>query len=395
LVGRLRTRRASDDAADIMAADYVGALLAGVAFPFLLVPGFGLVRTSLVAGLVNVAMAGGAVVAAGTTRRRAGVAAGGLAAVGLLLAVGLWRVGDWVVSVRQRLYEEPIVYTEQSAYQEIVVTSSSDGRDVRLFLDGDLQFSSADEYRYHEALVHPAMGSGPPGPGSAGSGAVRRVVILGGGDGLAAREVLRHDEVEEVVQVDLDPAVTDLALTRPELVDLNEGSLSDPRLQLVHDDAFGWVADRAESQPGSVDVVIVDLPDPDRFDLVRLYSEEMYRGVAALLAPDGRMVVQAGSPYFARQAFWAVEATVAAAGLSTVPYHVDVPSFGDWGFVLAAHSPLEEPALDPTVETRFLTPDVLAAAQTFAADVDRVPVEVNTVDNPVLLDYTQRGWSQY
>jgi spermidine synthase len=398
LVGRLRTQRASDDAADVMAADYVGALVAGLAFPFLLVPSFGLVRTSLVAGLVNLVLAGGAVAAAGTTRRRAGVVAGVLLVAGGLLAAGLWRAGDWVVSVRQRLYDEPIVAAEQTPYQEIVVTRSSDGRDLRLFLDGDLQFSSVDEYRYHEALVHPAMDGGPGGDGA------RRVLILGGGDGLAAREVLRHGEVDEVVQVDLDPAVTRLARDMPELVDLNEGALGDPRLRLVHDDAFGWVADRARSAPGSVDVVIVDLPDPDRFDLVRLYSEEMYRGVHALLAPEGRMVVQAGSPYFAREAFWSVDATVRAAGFATVPYHVDVPSFGDWGFVLAtAVEPVgsvgsvgsDDLRLDADLGTRFLTPDVLDAARVFGADVGRVPVEVNTVDNPVLLDYTQRGWSQY
>jgi spermidine synthase len=401
LVGRLRSQRASDDAADIMAADYVGALVAGVAFPFLLVPGFGLVRTSLVAGLANVVLAGGAVAAAGTNRRRAGLVAGALLVVGALLATGLWRAGDWVVSVRQRLYDDPIVVAEQSSYQEIVVTRSTDGRDMRLFLDGDLQFSSVDEYRYHEALVHPAMAAlaaGPAGPaGPAGS--ARRVLILGGGDGLAAREVLRHDEVDEVVQVDLDPAVTRLARSMPELVDLNGGSLGDPRLELVHDDAFGWVADRARAAPASVDVVIVDLPDPDRLELVRLYSEEMYRAVRALLAPGGRMVVQAGSPYFAREAFWSVEATVAAAGLDTVPYHVDVPSFGDWGFVLASATPAgadpADLALDEDIPTRFLTPDVLDAAQVFGADVARTPVEVNSVDNPVLLDYTQRGWSQY
>ena len=388
LVGRLRTQRASDDAADIMAADYVGALVAGVAFPFLLVPGFGLVRTSLVAGLANVGLAGGAVAAAGTSRRRAALVAVALLGVGALLAAGLWRAGDWVVSVRQRLYDEPIVVAEQTPYQEIVMTRSPDGRDLRLFLDGDLQFSSVDEYRYHEALVHPAMDAGP----------ARRVLILGGGDGLAAREVLRHDEVDEVVQVDLDPAVTRLARSMPELVDLNEGSLDDPRLELVHDDAFGWVADRARSDPASVDVVIVDLPDPDRFELVRLYSEEMYRAVGALLAPGGRMVVQAGSPYFAREAFWSVDATVSAAGLTTVPYHVDVPSFGDWGFVLGAPAEPALPAelaLDDDLRTRFLTPDVLAAARVFATDVARVPVAVNTVDDPVLLDYTQRGWSQY
>ncbi len=399
LIGRLRAAAASDDAADIMAADYVGALVAGVGFPFLLVPVFGLVRTSLVAGLLNLALAGGAVAAVGTVRRRALVAGAALAAAGALLAVGVLRVGDWVVTVRQRLYDDPVVSLEESRYQEIVLTRSTDGRDLRLFLDGDLQFSSVDEYRYHEALVHPAM----PSPGGLPA---RRVLILGGGDGLAAREVLRHPGVEEVVQVELDPAVTALARRDPALVSLNEGALADPRLTVVHDDAFTWTAQRAGeagASTGAFDVIVVDFPDPDRLDLVRLYSEEMYRAASALLAPEGRMVVQAGSPYFAREAFWSVDATVAAAGLRTTPYHVDVPSFGDWGFVLASATPPTgahraepaDPAVSPPRGTRFWTLDQFVAARVFAADTDRVPVEVNTIDNPVLADYTARGWSSY
>jgi spermidine synthase len=383
LVGRLRAARASDDAADIMAADYVGALVAGCAFPFVLVPAFGLVRTSLVAGLLNLALAAGSVAAVGTTRRRGAIVAAGLAAGALVLGWATWRVGDWVVSVRQRLYDDPIVVFEQSRYQEIVVTRSTDGRDVRLFLDGDLQFSSVDEYRYHEALVHPVM-----------DGRHERVLILGGGDGLVAREVLRYRDVHRVVQVELDPAVTRLARRDPRLARLNAGALGDPRLEVVQGDAFTWTARQARRGSERFDVVVLDFPDPDRLDLVRLYSEEMYRAVGAVLAPGGRIVVQAGSPYFAREAFWSIDATVAAAGLRTTPYHVDVPSFGDWGFVLASRGG-RHPAGGPEVATRFWSEDLFAAACVFGADVDRVPVEVNTIDNPVLVDYTSRGWSSY
>ena len=385
LVGRLRTSAASDDAADVMAADYLGALAAGVAFPFLLVPAFGLVTTTLAAGLLNLVLAGVVVLAVGTTRRRGLGALALLVALAAVLAVGLARSDGWVASVRQRLYDDPIVAAEQSRYQEVVLTRSFDGRDTRLFLDGDLQFSSVDEYRYHEALVHPVM-AGPHG----------RVLVLGGGDGLAAREVLRYDDVEEVVQVELDPAVTRLATTNDAVVALNEGSLADPRVTVVHDDAFTWTAERArgDTPERPFDVVIVDMPDPESLDTVRLYSEEMYRAVAALLAPDGRMVVQAGSPYFARQAFWSVEATVAAAGLRTTPYHVDVPTFGDWGFVVGAPQRFTL-GMAEGVAPRFLTPEVVAASQAFGADAGPVEVEVNTLDDPVLVDYTERGWSAY
>lgn len=178
----------------------------------------------------------------------------------------------------------------------------------------------------------------------------------------------------------------------PAVVALNEGSLADPRVRVLHDDAFTWAATRArgDTPERPFDVVVVDMPDPESLDTVRLYSEEMYRAVAALLASDGRMVVQAGSPYFARQALWSVEATVAAAGLRTTPYHVDVPSFGDWGFVVGAPGDFA-PALDEAVTPRFLTAEVVAAAQAFGADAGPVDVEVNTLDDPVLVDYTERG----
>lgn len=451
LLQRLRARRASDDAADVMAADYVGALVAGVAFPFLLVPAFGLVRSSLATGLVNVVAAAIVVVAVGVAdRRRALLGAGALAVGAAFLVTGLLRAEGWVVSARQRLYDDPVVAVVQTRYQEIVLTSSR-GRfdDVRLYLNGDLQFSTVDEHRYHEALVHPVMGGGPH----------RRVLVLGGGDGLAVREILRYPTVEEVVVVELDAAVTDFAAERPEVVAANGGALRDPRVSLVHDDAFAWAHDRARAARGTgssddaepaaetapnrapegtepFDVVIVDLPDPDSLDLARLYSVEMYSAVRSLVAPGGRMVVQAGSPYFAPDAFWCVRSTVEAAGFSTEPYHVDVPSFGDWGFVAAVPaapaSPAARPAsaspaeldrsgadsgadtgvdagggagtggevplrIDPAIdaELRFMNDGMLEASRVFPDDVVRPDPPPSTLVEPRIATYTAEGWNAW
>jgi spermidine synthase len=292
--------------------------------------------------------------------------------------------GRFLVSARQALYDDPVVVAVRSDYQEIVVTSARRTDDVRLFLDGDLQFSTTDERRYHEALVHPAVLPG-----------ARSVLVLGGGDGLAAREVLRHASVERVVEVELDPEVLRLARTDPRLVRANGGALDDPRLEVVVDDAMSWLRTAADR----FDAVVVDLPDPDAPATAKLYSAEFYGLAAQVLAPGGRLVVQAGSPWFAPEAFWCIEATVGSTGLATTPYHVDVPSFGDWGFVLAARGAPPVPTVDPAVAERltFLDGDVLAAATVFPRDRgrDRYDVEVSTLDRPRVLEYEARGWRGY
>lgn len=365
--------------ADLNAADYAGALLGGLAWPFLLLPLAGQVRGAALTGLVNLVAA--AVVAGvllrtqlGPRARRSATAA--LLAAAALLGVLLVQARDIEVDARQRLYDDPVVAAERSSYQDVVVTQRGD--DVRLYLDGDLQFSSVDEHRYTESLVHPVLARDP-----------RRVLVLGGGDGLAARELLRHPSVEEVVQVELDPVVLDLARTR--LGDLNAHALDDPRVDVEVADAFTWLRD---PPGGAFDAVVVDMPDPDTPALGRLYSVEFYGLVGSVLAPGGLVAVQAGSPYSTPAAFWRTASTLDAAGLAGTPYHVDVPSFGDWGFVLAqagdAAPPLALSARHPT--TRFLDEAVLAAAGVFPPDRAPQELEPSTLDQPLVVEDMRQGY---
>lgn len=383
LLQRIRRQDASSAVADLFAADYVGALVGGLAFPFLLLPWLGLLQGTLAVGAVN-AVAGAAVTLAlfrPDLRRRARWALSALLAATLALLGGLaWFAHDFEVTARQRIFRDPVVSAQRTPYQEIVLTRSVRGGDTRMFLNGDLQFSSRDEYRYHEALVHPAM-----------AGKRARVLVLGGGDGLAAREILRYDDVESVTLVDLDPAVVRLARTDPTLRRLNAGAFDDPRMRVISADAFSWL----RSQPGTYDVVVVDLPDADDVGTAKLYSTEFYGLVRQHLAPGGRVVVQAGSPYFAREAFWTTGASLRAAGLATRAYHVDVPSFGDWGFFLAAPGaapPLRVPQGMP--RTRFLDAAVLRAAQVFPRDRAPLTLSPSTLLDPVIL---RRGgdWQGY
>ncbi|MDP9496226.1 MAG: polyamine aminopropyltransferase [Actinomycetota bacterium] len=366
--------------ADLNAADYAGALVGGLAWPFLLLPLAGNVRGAAVTGLVNLTAA--LVVLRlvrpqlGRTARRAAPPAllAGAAVLGLLLLAS----ADLEVSARQRLYADPVVAAVRSPYQEIVLTRR-DG-DLRLFLDGDLQFSSRDEHRYTEALVHPVLARGP-----------RRVLVLGGGDGLAAREVLRSPSVQELVQVELDPAVLELAGGR--LAELNRRALQDPRVRVVVGDAFTWLR---EHSGAPFDAVVVDLPDPDTLALGRLYSVEFYGLATRVLAPRGLLGVQAGSPYATPAAYWRTVSTLQAAGLHTSPYHVDVPSFGDWGFVLADRHQVPELRVDPAVQPalQFLDPEVLAAAAVFARDRAPRRLAPTTLDRPRVVTDLRRGWAR-
>ena len=386
LLQRIRQQDAGEATADLFAVDYVGALAGGLAFPFVLLPVFGQVRGAVVVAGVNLVAAVVIVVLvrdALAPRARRAVAAA-VVAVAVTLGFAGASAGSFLVTARQALYDDPVVVAVRSDYQEIVVTQARGRDDVRLFLDGDLQFASDDEHRYHEALVHPALVPG-----------ARSVLVLGGGDGLAVREVLRHDSVQRVVEVELDPEVLRLARTDRRLAAVNGGALDDPRVEVVVADAMSWL----RTATARFDAVVVDLPDPDQPATAKLYSQEFYGLAARALNPGGRLVVQAGSPYFAPEAFWCIEATVEEAGLRATGYHVDVPSFGDWGFVLAARGAAPVPSVDPAVagRLRFLDGDVLAAATVFPRDRarDRYRVEPSTLDRPRILEYEARGWQGY
>ncbi|OBI84838.1 polyamine aminopropyltransferase [Mycobacterium sp. 1245805.9] len=382
LLQRGRTAGAADAGrtlANLNAADYLGALLGGLVWPFLLLPHLGMIRGAAATGIINLAAAG--IVAVFLLRRivsarQLATALCALAAALGLLATLLVRSTDIETTSRQRLYADPIIAYRHTAYQEIVVTRR--GNDMRLYLDGGLQFSTRDEYRYTESLVYPALGGG-----------ARSVLVLGGGDGLAARELLRQPGIGKIVQVELDPAVIELARTT--MRDANGGALDNPRVKVVIGDAMTWL--RGASDTG-FDAVIVDLPDPDTPVLGRLYSTEFYALAARALAPGGLMVVQAGSPLSTSTAFWRTVSTIRAAGYAVTPYHVHVPTFGDWGFVLAQRgdaAPLPRvPADAPPL--RFLNQRVLDAATVFAGDIADRPLEPSTLDNPRVVEDMRHGY---
>ena len=362
--------------ARVLALDYLGALVASVAFPLLLVPHLGLFRTGLLFGLCNAGVALWATALfEGEPRRmrRLRVMAGGAVA---LLAAAFPLAGQLEARLESGLFADPVVFRQVTPYQRVVVTHG-DG-DTRLFLNGALQFSSTDEYRYHEALVHPAMIS---------VDRPARVLVLGGGDGLAVREVLRHDGVQAVTVVDLDPAVTKLFTSRQELSAINGGAFSDPRVRVINDDAFQWL----QGTEARFDVAIVDFPDPNDYAVGKLYTAHFFRLLRQRLGEDGVFAVQSTSSFFSPEAFWCIVRTIESEGLSVRPYHAYVPSFGEWGFVVAG---VHEPTVDGDLPEglRFLDRESVASLFVFQKDMKRRDGPINRLSNQVLVRLYEQDW---
>ncbi|HEY0634743.1 MAG TPA: polyamine aminopropyltransferase, partial [Gammaproteobacteria bacterium] len=252
----------SELVANVLTFDYLGALAVSLLFPLVLAPKLGLIRTGFLFGMMNVAVA---LMTIHVFRDEAGFAARGRwlrgIAVLVLLVVGFHlsdRLTGWV---EKDIFGDEVIHAQSTPYQRIVVTRWQD--DLRLWLNGNLQFSSRDEQRYHEALVHPGLASLPW---------AHRVLILGGGDGMAAREVLKYPHIESVTLVDLDQGITELFSHSADLARLNNGSLTNPRLRVINTDAAKWLEQSREM----FDLVVVDFPDPSNYSLGKLYSVSFY-----------------------------------------------------------------------------------------------------------------------
>lgn len=378
---------------NVMEKDYYGALIGGLFFAFVALPYFGLTYTPIVLGGVNFLVAAVLFIQYRHILHYRRLLTISFVLVPIVLILLLQMAQPIVLFGEQRKYRDLVIYEQQTMYQRIVMTQWKEN--YWLYLDGHEQFSSYDEERYHEPLVHPALQL---------SSSRKQVLILGGGDGLAAREVLKYDDVEQITLVDLDPAITKLAQTHPIFLRLNQDSLKDPRVTIVNQDALAFL----EQSNTMFDVVLVDLPDPKTVSLARLYTRQFYQLVARHLSMGGVMVTQATSPFFARKAFLSIYKSVAAAGLTTVAYHNHVPTMGEWGWVMGVRAPVEVPPETvreglqnlkfDAVPTRFLDQSAMIGMLHFGKDifanVDDVHVN-DELDLVVYQYYRQGAWDIY
>jgi len=365
-----------DVVAHVLTFDYLGALGASLLFPILLVPYLGLVRSAMLFGIIYVAVAlwstflfANQISAAKSLRVLCFIVLCGL-------GIGFAEAKRITAAVEDNIYADEIILSRDTRYQHIVLTRFKD--DIRLFLSSHLQFSSRDEYRYHEALIHPGL-SAIPVP--------RHVLVLGGGDGLAVREILKYPQIESVTLVDLDPEMTRLFSTNPMLTALNQKSFLSPKVHIINSDAFPWV----DSNTDSFDFIVIDFPDPTNYSLGKLYTTTFYKAVARHLSTQGLMVVQSTSPMFARDSYWCIAETLKQSGLQTYPYHVYVPSFGEWGFVIAGHRDFQFPASLPT-GLRFVNIAGLPAMFQFPPDMAPMPMPPNRLNDQVLVRAYDQDW---
>ncbi|MBS0617349.1 MAG: polyamine aminopropyltransferase [Spirochaetes bacterium] len=374
-----------DLVARVLSLDYIGGLVAAVSFPILLLrPEVGLVRASLIAGFFNVVVA---FVAIYIFQKQIRVRASLLKACAVLCALTLALVYSKPLQsyLDHELHTDPVVYSEQSHYQKIVITSWHEY--FSLFLNNNLQFNSFDEYRYHEALVHVPTQLHFDKNHTAEH--ALKILIMGGGDGLAVREFLRYENIERIDLVDIDPAVTALAKNHVWLRTLNANALHDPRVYVYHEDAFLYI----QKPKLQYDVVVLDFPDPGNFAIGKLYSDIFFSRLRRAMAPGAVAVTQSTSPFVARSAFWCIHNTIAAQGFKTLPYHTYVPSFGEWGFVAFADYPLSMPSqLRIGNRLRFLNRDILQSMAYFPSDMAPIKTEIQTLMTQNLVHYYEKEW---
>jgi len=357
--------------------DYIGALLASIVFPLLLIPYLGLIKTAYLFGILNVGIALLVCFSFQKEIRRAAYLKTASVLSMLALLAG-FVCAEIITSYSESLsYSDTIIYSKSTSYQRIVLTKR--GKVLRLFLNGNLQFSSDDEYRYHEALVHPGLAALP---------AAKNVLVMGGGDGLAVREILKYPGIEKIVLVDLDKGMTDLFKSNQMLLEVNKRALLSPKVEVINADAFTWV----KQHKHKYDFIVVDFPDPSNYSVGKLYTNSFYNLVNGLLADKGIVVVQSTSPFVAPKSYWCVNKTLESVGFFTVPYHNYVPSFGEWGYIMAMHEPAYRKPRKFPEGLKFVSEKSMEQMLYFPADMSEKDAEVNKLNNQALVKYFEDEW---
>ncbi|MFN0256549.1 polyamine aminopropyltransferase [Pedobacter ureilyticus] len=359
--------------------DYIGALLASLIFPLLLIPYLGLVKTAYLFGILNVSVA--LIVCISFVKEiKAAAYLRNASIISILVLAAGFIYADKITSFSENMaFSDTIIYSKSTPYQRIVLTKKN--KVLRLFLNGNLQFSSDDEYRYHEALVHPALQALPN---------AKEILVLGGGDGLAVREILKYPHVKNITLIDLDHGMTSLFQSNQMLVKLNDSSLLSPKVKIVNTDAFSWV----KAQHKKYDLIVIDFPDPSNYAVGKLYTNSFYKVMKGLLAPQGLVVVQSTSPYIAPKSFWTVNKTLESVDFKTVPYHNYVPSFGEWGYIMAMHPDHKYKKPQSYIPgLKFMSRETFDLMLHFPKDMAKAETEVNKLNNQILVKYFEDEWS--
>ena len=364
--------------ADVFTFDYIGSLLASIAFPIILVPYLNLTRTSLLFGLMNVGLALYLTYYFRIQIKRPTI----LFIQGLLCAIILtfaFISSDLIQRMSEEEYHgDGIIYATTSKYQRIVITR--DRNAYSLFLNNHLQFNSRDEYRYHEALVHPIM-SQLKDP--------KNILVLGGGDGFALRELLKYPSIESITLVDLDAKLVRVFTENEILRRLNKNSFSHKKVQVVNQDAFIYLQ---EVQQKKYDGIIIDFPDPSNYSIGKLYTTTFFQTLQKVMHENTIAVIQSTSPLYAKESFWCINNTIKATYLETIPYHAYVPSFGEWGFIQFSIKQGSRPLHYIPKGLRFFSAKEWNTMRQFPKDMQHDQIVVNRLSNQALIPLFEKEW---
>lgn len=371
----------------VMENDYYGALLGGLLFAFVALPWLGLTYTPILLGLINFLVA---TVLFFQHRAVLKFSRGLTIAFSLtpLAFVALfWAARPIILFADQKTYSDKIIFSQETPYQKILMTQWKD--DFWLYLNDNTQFSSYDEEKYHEPLVHPALKL---------AHARKNILLLGGGDGMAAREIFKYQDVASITIVDIDPAVTRLAKEHPLFIQQNQGVFNDSRLHVRNEDAYTFLRESKEI----FDVILIDLPDPKTVDLARLYTRQFYTLAYKHLSVGGTLVTQATSPFFAQKAFLSIMLTMRSTGYPAVPFHNHIPTMGEWAWVLGyKHKETTDEALKKRIialdftdiKTKFINADAMLGMTLFGKGMfdNSGEIRINDEFNLTLYEYYKNG----
>ncbi|MBF0227108.1 MAG: polyamine aminopropyltransferase [Desulfobacterales bacterium] len=378
----------------IMEKDYYGALLGGAIYAFIALPFLGLTYTPILLGAINAIVASIMLLKFFPLLKRKKIISTFFLFTSASLIILSIFSEPIILFGEQKKYKDKIIFSDRSKYQKIVITQWKDY--YWLYVNGHVQFSTYDEEKYNEPLVHPAMKIALN---------IDNILILGGGDGLALREVLKHKYIKSVTLVDIDPFMTDLAKHHPVLLNINKGSINNIKVKIINEDALRFI----KNDNKLYSVIIIDLPAPDSFDLMHLYSSNFYIILRQHLIKGGIMVTQATSPYFSQKAFLCILRTIRDSGYSTLPYHNHIPTMGEWGWIIGIKSndmdefSLKKRLLDTDfsdLDIKFLSNDSIISMAYFGKGIidEEIIADIknNTDINPVLYYYYLSGsWGSY
>lgn len=377
--------------ASILEKDYYGSLVGGLFFAFVGLPYLGLTYTPFVLGLLNFIVALFTFIQLRKVISKKDIKRITIlfVLIGTIILTGLYFAKPITLYGDQKKYRDPIVFQTETKYQKIVLTKWQEN--YSLFINGNLQLSSFDEYMYHEPLVHPVINLAENR---------KKVLILGGGDGCAVREILKYEDVEEITLVDLDPKMTELGKEHTAFLGMNANALNNQKVSIKIDDAFQFL----EHNNLLFDVIIIDLPDPNNVDLNKLYTKEFYFLCHKRLAKNGALITQAGSPYYASKAYYCIDKSMQAAGFSTLQLHNQILTMGEWGWIIGSNNLTAKEIKEKVTSTNYddlnlkwLNNNAGKGITYFGKPlVDTTNTSINTLFNPVLYTYYKAGnWKIY